>query len=95
MYIHNIHNICGDIFQEFCVNLLFFAKKLVLLSFLLSLDKILRFFGVVIYIYIYICFQYRINEPIIFFRKLGQFTSLFFAKKLVFINNSLTARPST
>ena len=49
-YISIYKNICYDsnIFQEFWVNLVVFCKKLVLLIILLSLDKILRFFCVVI-----------------------------------------------
>ena len=50
----------------------FLQKKLVLLIFLLLLDKILRFFCVVIYICIYICIQYRIIEPRIFSEKRPQ-----------------------
>ena len=56
-----IRNICYDsnIFQEFWVNLLVFCKKIVLIIFLLPLDKILTFFVLFIHICIYICIQYR------------------------------------
>ena len=53
-YFMNCGSIYSNIFQEFWVNLLVFCKKIVLLIFLVPLDKILRFFCVVIYICIYI-----------------------------------------
>ena len=51
-----------------CGSIYFFCKKnvCVLLIILLPLDKILRFFCVVIHICIYICIQNRIIEPRIF-----------------------------
>ena len=65
----------------------FFCKQnvCVLLIILLPLDKILRFFCVVIYICIYICIQYRIIEPRIVFRKLGQFTCFLLKNLFLFI----------
>ena len=72
---------------------LVFAKKLVLLLILLLLDKILRFFVLYItFVSTNVFNTESLNQE--FFQKIGAIY-LFFAKKLVFINNSLTARPSS
>ena len=71
----------------------FFAKKLVLLIILLPLDKILRFF-VLLFTFVssYVFNTESLNQE--FFQKIRAIY-LFFAKKLVFINNSLITRPRT
>ena len=82
-------------FQEFWVNLLvsFLQKKLVLLIILLPLDKILNFFVLLFtFVSTIVFITESLNQE--YFQKIGAIY-LFFAKKLVFINNSLTARPST
>ena len=71
----------------------FLQKNLVWLIILLLLDKILRFF-VLLFTFVsrYVFNTESLNQE--FFQKIGAIY-LFFVKKLVFINNSLTARPST
>ena len=69
--IYIIYVMTQTYFRNFGSIYYFFAKKLVLLIILLPLDKIHRFFCVVIYICIYICIQYRIIEPRIFSENLG------------------------